>query len=71
MVVLTPRSWPDHVSFASNNPGATPFETRNLEGIGEQIMWPDHCVQGTPGCEFHPLLERCVSEADRARSSRR
>jgi nicotinamidase/pyrazinamidase len=46
----------DHVSFASNHKGRKPFDT--IRGSqGEQILWPDHCVPGTPGAEFHPDLE--------------
>lgn len=45
----------DHVSFASNHDGKAPFETLELEG-GPQVMWPDHCVQGSAGAEFHPRL---------------
>lgn len=42
---------PDHVSFASNHPGSSPFDTLDLHGH-EQILWPDHCVQGTDGAEL-------------------
>jgi len=46
----------NHVSFASNHSGAKPFDTvRGKEG--EQILWPDHCVPGTPGADFHPDLD--------------
>ena len=48
----------DHISFASNNEGATVFETRELPDIGQQVMWPDHCVQESKGAEFHPDLVR-------------
>ena len=47
----------DHCSFASNHEGAQPFTTRELPGIGAQEMWPVHCVQGSPGAEFHPDLK--------------
>lgn len=48
-VVLT-QDWhtPDHVSFASQHPGKKPFESIPL-AYGNQVLWPDHCVQGTPG----------------------
>jgi len=48
-VVLT-QDWhtPGHVSFASAHPGKKPFETIKLE-YGNQVLWPDHCVQGTDG----------------------
>jgi nicotinamidase/pyrazinamidase len=41
----------DHLSFASNHPGHEVMETIDLYGH-EQILWPDHCVQGTPGAEL-------------------
>ena len=44
-----------HRSFASSHPGRAPFETAEL-AYGEQILWPDHCVQGTAGAAFHPDL---------------
>ncbi len=42
-----------HVSFASAHPGRKPFETLELAN-GPQELWPDHCVQGTPGAAIHP-----------------
>jgi nicotinamidase/pyrazinamidase len=56
-VVLT-QDWhaPRHLSFASSHPGKAPFDTTRLD-YGEQILWPDHCVQGTRGAEFAPGLE--------------
>lgn len=45
-----------HVSFASSHPGQRPFGRITLP-YGEQILWPDHCVEGTPGAAFHPALE--------------
>jgi nicotinamidase/pyrazinamidase len=55
-VVLT-QDWhpPGHSSFASTHPGRQPFETIEVS-YGLQTLWPDHCVQGTPGAAFHPLL---------------
>jgi nicotinamidase/pyrazinamidase len=55
-VVLT-QDWhpPHHLSFASSHPGKRPFETVELS-YGTQILWPDHCVQETPGAAFHPAL---------------
>lgn len=47
---------PGHDSFASSHPGAAPFDTVRLF-YGEQTLWPDHCVQGTPGAALHPALE--------------
>jgi len=48
-VVLT-QDWhtADHVSFASQHPGKKPFETLSV-AYGTQVLWPDHCVQGTAG----------------------
>jgi nicotinamidase/pyrazinamidase len=45
----------DHTSFASSHPGKKPFETIDLP-YGKQVLWPNHCVQGTPGAAFHPNL---------------
>jgi nicotinamidase/pyrazinamidase len=45
-----------HLSFASSHPGKEPFETVTMP-YGPQVLWPDHCVQGTPGAAFHPKLE--------------
>ena len=44
-----------HVSFASSHPGRRPFEIITVHGH-EQTLWPDHCVQGTPGARLHPDL---------------
>src|ERR1700687_255742 len=44
-----------HGSFATSHPGSTPFETIGM-AYGQQTLWPDHCVQGTPGAAFHPQL---------------
>ncbi len=54
--VLT-QDWhpPGHASFASSHEGKQPFDTGRLD-YGEQVLWPDHCVQGTPGAAFHPAL---------------
>ena len=45
-----------HVSFASSHPGYVPFSRMTLPS-GEQVLWPDHCVENTLGAEFHPALE--------------
>ena len=51
-VVLTQDWHPaDHVSFASQHDGKEPFETIELD-YGTQVLWPDHCVWGTPGAEL-------------------
>lgn len=55
-VVLTQDWHPSgHGSFASAHPGRQPFDTIEVS-YGTQILWPDHCVQGTPGAAFHPDL---------------
>jgi len=55
-VVLTQDWHPaGHISFASSHPGRKPFDTIRLP-YGDQILWPDHCVQGTRDAEFHPGL---------------
>jgi nicotinamidase/pyrazinamidase len=45
-----------HVSFASSHPGCQPFQTIQV-AYGEQVLWPDHCIPGTRGAEFHPGLD--------------
>jgi nicotinamidase/pyrazinamidase len=56
-VVLT-QDWhsPGHQSFASAHPERKPFETIELS-YGTQVLWPDHCVQDTPGAAFHAALD--------------
>jgi nicotinamidase/pyrazinamidase len=60
-VVLT-QDWhpPDHLSFASAHPNKQDYDTIVVD-YGSQILWPDHCVQGTKGAEFHKDL--CVPHA--------
>ena len=55
-VVLT-QDWhtPGHISFASSHAGKKPFETVSLP-YGTQVLWPDHCVQGTADANLHPAL---------------
>lgn len=56
----------DHISFASQHPGKEPFTSthtiKNPENHGDKafttLLWPDHCIQGTPGCEFIPELDQ-------------
>jgi nicotinamidase/pyrazinamidase len=52
-VVVATQDWhpPKHVSFASRHPGRKPFDTISLHGH-EQVLWPDHCIAGTPGAEL-------------------
>jgi nicotinamidase/pyrazinamidase len=56
-VVIT-QDWhtPEHTSFASAHLGKKPFETIKL-GYGTQVLWPDHCVQGTQDAALHKDLD--------------
>jgi nicotinamidase/pyrazinamidase len=56
-VVLT-QDWhtPGHISFASSHPGKKPFESIPLP-YGNQILWPDHCVQGTDGAAIDKRID--------------
>ncbi len=66
-VVLT-QDWhpPGHHSFASTHSGRRPFEAIEVD-YGLQILWPDHCVQGTSGAEFHGALDMPHAELIYAR----
>ena len=56
-VILTQDWHPArHSSFASSHSGKQPFTSVTMD-YGEQTLWPDHCVQGSPGADFHPRLE--------------
>jgi len=56
-IVLTQDWHPaDHVSFVSNHPHRRPFDTIELS-YGSQVLWPDHCVQGSRGADFHVGLQ--------------
>lgn len=62
VVALTQDYHPaGHSSFASQHAGKEPLETVEMP-YGTQVLWPDHCVQGTEGAEFHPDLD--VREGD-------
>lgn len=56
--VLATQDWhpPGHLSFASSHQGRKPFEQIEAP-YGGQTLWPDHCVQGTKGAEFHAGLD--------------
>jgi nicotinamidase/pyrazinamidase len=57
-VILTQDWHPaDHLSFASQHTGRAPMELTQMP-YGPQVLWPDHCVQGTAGAEFHPALNK-------------
>jgi nicotinamidase/pyrazinamidase len=55
--VLLTQDWHPrgHISFASSHPGTEPFTSIEV-AYGPQTLWPDHCVQGMPGADFHPAL---------------
>ena len=61
--VVLAQDWhpPGHQSFASSHPGRQPFETIEA-AYGPQTLWPDHCVQDTPGAAFHADLETVRAE---------
>ncbi|MCO6442240.1 MAG: nicotinamidase [Nitrococcus mobilis] len=46
---------PGHISFASSHPGREPFDVIELYDQ-EQVLWPEHCVQGSAGASLHPAL---------------
>ena len=56
--VVVTQDWhtPGHISFASSHAGKKPFETKRLR-YGEQVLWPDHCIQGTRGAALHDGLD--------------
>jgi nicotinamidase/pyrazinamidase len=55
--IVATQDWhpPAHISFATSHAGRHPFETVTLYGY-EQMLWPDHCVAGSPGAELHPAV---------------
>jgi len=57
-LVVATQDWHprDHGSFASNHPGKRAGDVIDLNGL-RQVLWPDHCVQNTPGAEFGPALD--------------
>lgn len=63
-LVVATQDWhpPGHKSFASVHPGKEPFDMTDLNGQ-DQTLWPDHCVQGSKGAEFHHGLETRPVEA--------
>ena len=72
-LVVATQDWhpPDHLSFASQHPGRQVGDVIDLDGI-EQVLWPDHCVQGTPGAALADALDTTrISEVFRKGSDRR
>ncbi|HBX65165.1 MAG: nicotinamidase/pyrazinamidase [Balneola sp.] len=61
--IIQTQDWhpQDHSSFASNHKEKEPYGTIEME-YGEQVLWPDHCVQGTDGAEFHSKLKTKTSQ---------
>ena len=57
-VVVATQDWhpPAHGSFAANHAGRRPYEIVDLDGLS-QVLWPTHCVQGSPGAAFHAELD--------------
>ena len=60
-IVVATRDWhpANHVSFASNHPGASVQDIIQVNDI-EQVLWPDHCVQNSSGADFHPDFNQGV-----------
>jgi len=56
-LIVATQDWhpAHHKSFASSHPGNEVFEKISLHGL-DQVLWPDHCVQGTAGAELHKDL---------------
>ncbi len=56
--VIQTQDWhpAGHYSFASSHDQKQPFDTIKMD-YGNQVLWPDHCVQGSEGAQFHPDLE--------------
>jgi nicotinamidase/pyrazinamidase len=61
--VLQTQDWhpAGHQSFASSHPQHDPYDVIEVD-YGEQVLWPDHCVQGTEGADFHPDLDTTHTE---------
>jgi len=62
-VIVQTQDWhPEgHSSFASSHEGKEPFDTVEMD-YGTQVLWPDHCVQGSKGAEFHNDLNTLKSQ---------
>jgi nicotinamidase/pyrazinamidase len=58
-LIVATQDWhpQNHGSFASNHPGKHPGDVIDLGGL-QQVLWPDHCVQGSRGARFHAVLDR-------------
>lgn len=62
-VIVQTQDWhpENHSSFASSHDGKDPFDTVEMD-YGTQVLWPDHCVQGSKGAEFHKDLNTLKSQ---------
>jgi len=62
-LVIATQDWhpEDHISFASNHKGLSPFDIIEIKGIS-QTLWPNHCLQGSKGAELHPKLNTLKCE---------
>jgi nicotinamidase/pyrazinamidase len=62
-LVVATQDWhpADHGSFAANHPGSDPYQVIDLHGL-QQVLWPVHCVQDSPGAAFH---ERLTARVDK------
>ena len=63
-LVVATQDWhpENHKSFASNHAGKNTFEVTKLQGLA-QVLWPDHCLQGSKGAEFSEALDMSSVEA--------
>ncbi|MDH5250384.1 MAG: bifunctional nicotinamidase/pyrazinamidase [Cyclobacteriaceae bacterium] len=63
-LVVATQDWhpKNHKSFASSHPGKNPFEKIMLHGLS-QVLWPDHCIQGSAGAKLHSDLNGNKIEA--------
>jgi nicotinamidase/pyrazinamidase len=62
--VVVTQDWhpAGHSSFASSHAGRQPFDIMTMP-YGEQVLWPDHCIQGSAGADFHPAVAGAVARA--------
>lgn len=63
-LIVATQDWhpANHKSFASQHEGKNPFDVIELNGL-QQTLWPDHCIQGTKGADFHKDLNTTKIEA--------
>jgi nicotinamidase/pyrazinamidase len=70
-LIVASQDWhpPGHGSFASAHPGSKPFELGELNGL-EQVLWPDHCVQGEDGARIHPdIMQTLINRTETGQRS--